>query len=458
MKKVILAINLLVMAIAYPVTAEFQMPDYQKLTLNNGLTVYLMEQHEVPLIDILMVTKAGAVNDGKNYGLATLTGNALSFGSGDLSKKEIEDLFAFHGANFSSRVAVESSSVSLSIASKDVDKLLPVFKDIILKPQFDKIEFAKEKKRYIDQLKQSREQPRNIINSAFNKLYYQQHLYGNPVEGDINSIQNIALKRIKDFYANFYSPNNSALVLVGDFKTGEMEKEISQLFSDWKPSQVAPVDLSGFKAPMQSNVWIINKEDAIETTFMIGGKGIPSNHPDRIAVQVINTILGGRFTSWLNDELRVNSGLTYGARSSFNSQSQEGNFVISTFTKKESTFETLNLALKTYQRIWNKGIDSETLESAKSYVKGQFPPHYETSTQLAQLLARVWSLNLDEGFINDFQKNVDSLNVKKANQIAKSLFPKDNLQYILIGKADELREKAKAYGKIKEMEIDSFTL
>jgi len=189
---------------------------------------------------------------------------------------------------------------------------------------------------------------------------------------------------------------------------------------------------------------------------MIGGNGIPSNHPDKVAIQVINTILGARFTSWLNDELRVNSGLTYGARSKFNSQSQAGNFVISTFTKKETTFEAVDLALKTYQRIWNKGIDKKTLESAKSYVKGQFPPRYETSTQLAQLLSRLWSVNLDDSFINDFQNKVDSLDVNKANQIAKAIFPNENLQFILIGKAADIREKAKNYGELKEMDINSF--
>ncbi len=456
MKKIILTISLITILISQSVVAEFKMPGYEKLTLKNGLTVYLMEQHEVPLIDIRMFTKAGAINDGKNYGLATLTGKALSYGSGNLSKKAIEDLFAFHGANFSSDVSMESSSSSLSIASKDIDKLLPTFRNILLNPTFDKTEFDKDKKRYIDRLKQSREQPRNVIGSAFNKMYYQQHPYGNPVEGDIKSIKNISLKQIKEFYSNLYSANNSALILVGDFKTQEMTKKISLLFSDWKSQPIASVDLSNFTEPAQSNVWLINKGDAIETTFMIGGQGIASNHPDTVAVQVINTILGARFTSWLNDELRVNSGLTYGARSRFNSQSKMGNFVISTFTKKKTTFEAIDLALKTYQRIWNKGIDKKTLDSAKSYVKGQFPPRYETSTQLAQLLSRMWSFNLDDSFINDFQKNVDSLNIKKANQIAKAIFPKENLQFVLIGKAEDIREKAKEYGKLKEMDINTF--
>ncbi len=456
LRNILVGFSLLFCLFSQMVSADFSIPKYKKMTLKNGLTVYLMEQHEVPLVDIRMVTKAGAILDGKHYGLANLTGDALSLGSGKLSKKEIEDLFAFHGANLGGGVGLESTSTSLSIASKDVSKLLPIFRDIVMKPLFDETEFDKQKKRYIDQLKQSRERPRNVIGSAFNKMYYGDHPFGNPVEGDASTIEKITLDQVKTFYSNFYSANNSALIIVGDFKTRKMIKKVKRLFKSWKSKKVETVNLSEFDAPKESNVWLINKEDAIETTFMIGGKGIPSNHPDKVAIQVINTILGARFTSWLNDELRVNSGLTYGARSRFNSQSQFGNFVISTFTKKETTFEAVDLALKTYQRLWNKGIDKETLDSAKTYVKGQFPPRYETSGQLARLLSNMWSLDLDDSFINDFQKNVDSLDVNKANKIAQESFPKDNLQFVFVGKSSDIKEDAKAYGKIKEMEIKTF--
>lgn len=457
MKKLLLTISSFALFISNVVFADFAIPKYEKMTLDNGLTVYLMEQHEVPLIDIQMVTKAGAIHDGKSYGLANFTGDALSYGSAELSKQAIEDLFAFHGANFNSNVGIESSSTGLSISSKDTEKLMPVFRDIVLKPTFDSTEFAKEKKLYINQLNQSREQPRSVIGPLFMRLYYQDHPYGNPVRGDMNSIEDITLDQIKSFYKRFYVANNSALIVVGDFKTDQMESLIKGLFSQWKPRSIKKTVQNNISVPSQSNVLIVNKGDAKETTFMIGGKGVTANHPDEVALQVINTILGGRFTSWLNDELRVNSGLTYGARSGFNSESEAGTFVISTFTKTETTFEAVDLALKTYQKLWEKGIDKKTLESAKSYIKGQFPPRYETSGQLARLLSRMWSLNLNDSYINDFQKTVDSLTVEKANKIASENFPKDALQFVLIGKAEDIKEKAKKYGKVQQKDIKTFT-
>ncbi len=205
-----------------------------------------------------------------------------------------------------------------------------------------------------------------------------------------------------------------------------------------------------------ANVVLIDKADANETTFMIGGQGVAVNNSDSVAISVINTILGGRFTSWLNDELRVNSGLTYGAVSRFNKYGNAGTFYISTFTKKSSTFEAIDLAMKTYQRLWQQGIDQKTLDSAKAYVKGQFPPNYETSGQLASLLSTLWTYQLSDDYINSFEQKVDSLTLAKSKKLIEQYFPKQNLHYVLIGNAKELKMKAEKYGKLSESTMKSY--
>ena len=133
----------------------------------------------------------------------------------------------------------------------------------------------------------------------------------------------------------------------------------------------------------EARVYLINKDNATETTLMIGEFGVPMSNPDQIQIDVINTILGGRFTSWLNDELRVNAGYTYGVRSRFASYKNAGTFYISTFTATKNSEPAIDLAVKTYSRLFEKGIDEATLKSAKNYVKGQFPPDYETAGSLA---------------------------------------------------------------------------
>lgn len=438
------------------VNAAFQLPNYETITLDNGLTLILMPQREVPLVDFRLVTRAGSVLDDNKLGLANLTAQALSFGSGKMSKKAIEDLMDFHGARLSMNAGKESTTVSLSLAVQDMDKLLPVFRDVVVSPNFNKNEFSKFKTRLMSQLKQQRESPRSIISRSFDDLFYADHPYGTSTVGNEKSVERLSLKDVYSFYNDNFSASNSALVVVGDFDSGKMKTRVTKLFKDWKKGKSVNPNLPIVVPSKQAEVLLIDKQDAIETTFMVGGIGVSINHPDSVAIDVINTLLGGRFTSWLNDELRVNSGLTYGARSRFTQRSKGGTFVISTFTKKETTFEALDLALTTYARLWNKGIDKKLLDSAKAYVKGQFPPDYETSNQLSGLLATMWSLGLDDGFINDFEKNVDALTVKKAKQIIAKVFPKNNLKFVLIGKADDLREKAKKYGKVTEVNIKDY--
>jgi predicted Zn-dependent peptidase len=198
---------------------------------------------------------------------------------------------------------------------------------------------------------------------------------------------------------------------------------------------------------------LINKDDAKETTFYIGAPGISRNNPDFVSIEVVNTLFGGRFTSMLNDELRVNTGLTYGASSRFSPLKTGGSFVISTFTAGKTTEQAVDKAVEVLNTLHEKGVDEKSLASAKNYVKGQFPPRYETAAQLASLLTQMYWYNFDESFINNFQKNVDGLTVEKAKQIIATYFPKEKLQFVMVGKAADIKKIAEKYGTVTQVEI-----
>lgn len=432
----------------------YRLPKYEKFVLSNGLTVYLMEQHEVPLIYVSLALPAGSIYDGSKAGLAFFTAEALHFGTKSYTKDQIEETFDFYGADFSSRAINESARINASFASADKDKILPIIKEMVVNPVFDKTEFEKRKQRALLELRQAKESPRRVIKSYFDKFLYGNNPYGSPVLGTVASISSISLDDLKNFYNKNYIPNGSAIALAGDFNTSEMKNLISELFSDWQKKDVpqSPV-LQPEEKLSSSRILLVNKDDAIETTFLIGSYGIKQSNPDYIAVEVINTILGGRFTSWLNDELRVNSGYTYGARSSFSALKETGTFTISTFTKTATTVDAIDLALKVLKRLHEKGIDEKTLTSAKNYLKGQFPPKYETSGALAELLVNMFVYNFNESFINDFEKNVDGLTLDKTKEIIAKYFPENNLQFVLIGKASELKDKVAKYGKMEMVDI-----
>ncbi len=433
--------------------ANYTLPSYEKLTLENGLTVYLMEQHEVPLIDINVVIKAGAVADSKQ-GLAYLTAQNLMLGTKKKTKTELNETVDFIGANVYSTAGVESSFIVSSFAKKDQQQMLTLVRDMVINPRFDTKEFDKKKKQHLLALEQEKESPKSVINNYYKQLVFGQSQYSTVVDGTIDSIKKIQLADINAFHKHWYQPKNAALVIVGDFNAKTMLKQIKALFSSWKNHSTIKAITINKPAPLtQAKVLLVNKSDAIESTFAIGGLGVTKNNPDRVGISVINTILGGRFTSWLNDELRVNSGLTYGARSRFAQYSQAGSFTISSFTKTETTIEAIDLALKTYSRLWEQGINEKTLASAKAYVKGKFPPNFETSADLSGLLAQMYAYNFDESYINTFEQQVNSLTVEKTKNLIQQYFPKKHLQMVIIGKASVLKDQVKKYGLVEQVEI-----
>jgi zinc protease len=433
---------------------QFKLPAYQKVQLPNGLSLYLLEQREVPLISVSAVLPAGTIYEQDKPGLASVTADALLFGAGTRSKQQIEEELDFVGASLNTWATKETARLQASFAKKDSEMVLGIIRDLLVNPRFDAAEWEKLQSRRLVEYDQAKESPRSVIANYFQAFVWENHHYGQASSGTKASLQNLSIADIRSYYQRQYQPAGSAIAIVGDFDAKQMRRQIQTLFKDWKgKGEGARLQLAELPQPQQARVLLVNKPDASETTFYIGGPGVARNNPDWVAIQVINTILGGRFTSWLNDELRVNSGLTYGARSNFDSYRQGGNFVISTFTKGESTEAAIDLALKTYDRLHQTGIDAETLESAKNYVKGQFPPRYETAASLAGLLTDMHWYGFDERFINTFQQKVGELDVSKANAIARQYFPKDKLQFVLIGKADELQEVAAKWGTVSRKEI-----
>ncbi len=190
---------------------------------------------------------------------------------------------------------------------------------------------------------------------------------------------------------------------------------------------------------------LIDKPDSTQTFYHIGNVGIPRTNADRVFIEVVNTLFGGRFTSMLNNELRVKSGLTYGARSAFEQRKLAGPFLISTYTRNETTEKAIDMTLDVLKRLHEKGITEEELKSAKTYLKGQFPPRIETSDQLATLIAQLEFYGLDERDINTYYGKIDSMTLADAQRIIKQYFPADNLVFVLIGKRSEIQQVARKY-------------
>ncbi|GAA4894200.1 pitrilysin family protein [Ferrimonas pelagia] len=432
----------------------FRLPEYETLVLDNGLTVYLMANSKVPLLTATAVVRAGAVNDSEP-GTAALTAEGLLLGTSETDKRALEQTIEGLGASIQAHSGKEGTQISAKFMSKDLETMLPLLAEVLIQPDFPRDEVEKARQRYLAMLDQQKESPRQVVNYYFDSLLYGQHPYANASVGDADAIAALDAFDLKLFHGSWYQPRNTALILSGDFERDEVLALVQRSFGRWRDGDTpTPPDLTRAVTHADgARVLLVDKPDARETTFLIGGAGIARTDPDYVSLQVINTILGGRFTSWLNDALRVNAGLTYGARSGFRPLGQHGSFAISTFTATETTQAALDLALETYQKLWSQGLDQATLDSAKAYVKGQYPPKFETADQLGAQLASMHLYGMGPEQINRFQAEVDALTLDKAQALIERHFPKDNLQFVLIGQAEAIRKLAQGYGEVTEVAI-----
>ncbi|MFT7687028.1 MAG: zinc protease [Candidatus Azotimanducaceae bacterium] len=457
----------MIMLSAFAADSRFQLPEYERVELKNGLTLFLMEQHEVPLISINASIKAGAKNDRDQQGIAGLTIDGLKMGINGYSKQALEDLFDFHGASLSADISQDAAIFSLSLAAKDLDILLPVFLEMLQKPLFPEQDTSKMMDLHLQKLEQSLERPKQIVHRYFYKALFGNHPYGNPVEGNKQSIENISAADLKNFHGQYYQPDQIAISLAGDFDAKKMKRKLSKLIKNWKSQSSNKANVENMlkgktkisargratSLKEDSRIIVVNKDDARETNIRIGGLGIPRSNPDYVELKVLNTILGGRFTSWLMSSLRTDAGLTYGAGSYFRPLEEEGAFYISTFTNKDTTFETIDLTLKTYQRMLDGEIDQEILSSAKNYVVGLFPPKFEKTSDLSAFLGDMFIYDFDESYVNTFEEKVANLSLSRAKELAEKYFPNDNLVFVLIGREKLITEEAKKYGTVFSIDI-----
>ncbi|MBI1766230.1 MAG: insulinase family protein [Acidobacteria bacterium] len=427
-------------------TAGLKLPPFKKAKLKNGLTVLLLEQHDLPLISFSFIVKAGSTADpaGKE-GVAALTASLLRKGTKMRNADQIAADLDFIGAQFFGNAGLDFTSGRAEFVKKDLAQGLEIFSDCLLNSAFPPAEVEKLLKQNIDGLKSAKDQAQGVIGEYFNAYLYGAHPYARPTSGDEKSLAALTRDDIAKFYESYYTPSNTIMVVAGDFNTAEMESLLGSKFGAWPNKQAPTVNLPEPQPVAGKKLLLVDKPDATQTYYQIGNVGIARSNADRVYIGVINTLFGGRFTSMLNDALRVSSGLTYGASARFEQRKARGPFVISTYTRNATTEKAIDLTLEILNRLHTQGVSEKDLQSAKNYIKGQFPPTIETSDQLANLLASLEFYGLDERDINDYYKQIDAMTLADAQRVIKQYYPLDNLVFVLIGKASEIESVAKKY-------------
>jgi zinc protease len=431
---------------------------YKKLVLKNGMTVLLMEQHKVPLVSVNYIVRSGAVTDpvGKE-GLASLAAGLLRKGTKTRTADQISESLDFIGATYAASASLDYSSGRAEFLKKDAVNGLDIVADLLMNPAFPEPEVKKMLAQRIDAIKSGKDQAQRVISEYYYSFLFGNNPYGRPTNGDEKSLANITRDDVVKFHSAAYIPANTILAVVGDFNTAEMEKMIADHFGVWSSTaKPAPFTVPAPKPVTGKHLLLVDKPDSTQTYYMVGNVGVSRSNPDRVGIEVVNVLFGGRFTSLINSALRIKNGLTYGARSDFDMRKAAGPFFISTYTRNATTEKALDMTLEVLHQFREKGITEADLNSAKAYIKGTLPPEMlETSDQLAAVLTQLQFYGEPDSEINDYYAKVDALTLTDAKRIISTYYPEDNLTFVLIGKASEIGPVVKKYAP--DMKTKSIT-
>jgi zinc protease len=427
-------------------TGTLKLPAYRKSKLPNGLTLLLMEKHELPLVSFQLTLKTGSTADpAGSEGMASVTAALLRRGTQTRTAEQYSADLDFIGGNFNAGVTSDVTNISAEFMKKDLAKGLDLLSDPVMHPNFPEAEITKMVSQRVNGVRSGRDSAGVVIRTYFNGYLLGSHPYARPAGGDEQSLACITRDSVMKFYSTYFKPGNAVLAVVGDFNSAEMEKMLAAQFGGW-PSGAAPAVPLSDPTPIQGKrLLLVDKPDSTQTYFEIGNVGISRTNPDRVAVNVVNTLFGGSYTSMINSALRIKSGLTYGASAGFDERRVAGTFTISTYTKNATTEKAMDMALDVLTQLHEKGITAEQLASAKSLLKGQYPSRMETSDGLARMICELEVNGLDASDVNDFYAKVDAVTLADARRIIQKYYPLDNLVFVVVGKASEIGPILKKY-------------
>jgi zinc protease len=444
-----LSFFLVVLVLIFPASLGAQsihIPPHEKVVFKNGLTVLLLEKHGVPIVNFAALVKTGAAADPPGEeGLASITAQLLRKGTQTRTAQQFAADTDFTGGSLEADAGADFSTVAGEFLDKDLTRGLELYADALLHPVFPQAEVDKLLAQSLDGVRAAKDDARSVLGTYYDAYLFDGRGYGRTPDGDEISLTKIHRDAIVKFYDSHYAPENIILAVAGDFRIADMKKKLEEVFGPWPSKPVTPVKTPVLPAVKGKKLLLVDKPDATQTYFAIGNVATAAGDPDRVAIRLVNTVFGGRFTSLLNEALRVESGLTYGAISAFDPRKAPGPFGIYSYTKNESTVQAMDMALQVLQKLHKQGITAEELASAKSYIKGQFPPSLETSKQLAQIIVLNEFYGLDDSEINDLEARLDAVTPAIAQQVIQKHFPSDNLVFTLIGKRSEIAAGVQKY-------------
>jgi zinc protease len=433
-----------------------KIPPHQSLRLANGLKLILLPRADVPLIACEAIVRGGARLDPEPLaGLASLTADMLTRGAG------ARDAFAFadavEGAGGSLDAGAHAEAVGLHAVFLGSDRalMLELLADALQRPRFDAAELDRLRERRVEFIKATKDsEPQSLIGNYGRALLFGAHPFSKPVGGSERSLAAIEASDLRRYARDHLGADRTTLVFGGDFDVDELAAEVDAAFGGWRAAAVPLPPLPAAQRARGRRVRLIDAPESTQTYFWIGNIGVARSYPNRAGLEITNTAFGGSFGSMLMQALRVRSGLTYSASSNFRRASVPAEFSISSFTETPSTTQAVTIALETLDALKRENLAPRAIDSARSYILGQYPASFETAADWATALAEMDLYDLPESLINEFPEALRAVDVAQSGKVIADAYPNsDNVDIVLIGDAARIRAEAASFGTLSERSL-----
>jgi len=414
--------------------SKLALPVPKSFKLANGLTIMLVEQHNLPVVSANLVVLSGSeANPASKPGLASFTADMLDEGTNKRSTLQLAEDVAAIGASLSTGSSSDASTISTRTLKKNADAALELVADVALQPAFAAKELDRVRNTRLTQVLQQRDNPNVLASKVFNsEVYGTEHPYGYTELGTEDSIKTVTREDMLKFWQSGYVPANAALVVAGDLTESELRALAEKHFGRWT-GKATPVARPDVRAAAARRILIVDKPGAPQTALRIGTVGVPRANPDYVPIEVLNTGLGGLFSSRINMNLREKNGYTYGAGSTFQFRRGPGPFFTATSVRTDVTAPAVREIFNEFERIRAADVSAEELKIAKDSFARSLPGLFETTGQAAASIGQLFIYDLPLDYYRTLPGQIDAVTVADVRRAAEKYLLPESMVIVAVG-------------------------